>query len=576
MKNKKFVIILMLLCAVNSLPAQFARYNKTASVPSIYGVLDFIATHPINECAEKEQELKNIISAPNFDVNLRYNDYYPPLAYLVRKNHDYLGYFSKEYISDNVLKMLIEKGSRINTYDREGNSLMAFALETNNEYLSQWFIDSGIDLYKENKYSENIINKCIEEQNLSILKQITATADGKRMLNVDYQNQAIIVGNYEIVKHLYEEGVDINVNTLTVAPSIFRGNSRVYDYITQICANNAVNYTDLRKYKSLFPDKFSLIKSKIDKIYYDEVANIDYSFELIKQFVKTNAPMKDNTLFDHSFDFEKSNPSVENNIPVDKKMSEHELSITYRATYAQQFAEKHDGYDPDNKIIIANHIVDFNTIMVGLNTQIWDTYLKVINDGSFWNDVKAYIKEDFRTYEILNKDAEIHHYQIINAINMAEKYQNNNTFGNRSWFDETIGRLREKGKQLYNTWERDKAIYNADLEEANAMRAEIVQERKAKEEAEAAAQKFKEECLDCEIDKNKTILPHTKEDFLGITSEKPGKVYTKNGSVYEYGFDKNRKLIIGGIIFLDKCDTFDEMYEAFYKDCLKKKCPNYK
>jgi len=77
MKNSKFVIILILLCAVNPLAAQFAKFNKTAPVPPIYGVLDFLATHPISECAEKEQELKNIISAPNND---RYK--YSHLEYL--------------------------------------------------------------------------------------------------------------------------------------------------------------------------------------------------------------------------------------------------------------------------------------------------------------------------------------------------------------------------------------------------------------------------------------------------------------------------------------------------------------
>jgi len=557
MKYKKFILLLMFFCAVNSLTAQFGRFNKQEPIPPIYKILDFLATHPIRECAEKEIELKDIISVPNFDVNLRYNDFYPPLAYLVRKNYDYLGYFSKEYISDNVLMMLIEKGARINTYDREGNSLMAFALETDNEYLSQWFIDNGIDLGKTNKFSEDIINKCIDEQNFTILKQVTATVDGEKMLNVDYLNQAIKVGNFEIVKHIHEKGIDINVNTLTVAPGRFAGNSQLYDYITQICANNAVEYNDLRKHKMLFPDKFYLIKSKIDAIYYAEIKPIDHAFELIKQFVKMDEPEKTMMFFE--------SPSAQKkvDVPAENKISERELSISNRADYARKFIQKHSGYDPENKIILAYHILDFNTVMVGLNTVLLSTYLKVINDG-FWKKIIAESQKDFRTRDVLEKQLVAHDKQINDAFNMANKLDINNTFGKTWWFDEAMIELKRKGSQLHDIWERDKVIYKADQEKAKAKRQESIEI----ERVEAEQRKI-EICLQCRIDKTKTTIPK-KTEYILYTAEKPGKIFTENGEVYWYWWDEKKGLYVKGYIWNDYYDTYESMEARFVKECLSK------
>ena len=139
---------------------------------SVYIVLDFIAVHKKQECETAEQLLSLILSRKDFDVNFRYQSLLPPFAYLIRQNNDYLGKFSVDYISDNVLKMFIEKGAPVNTYDNEGNSLMSFAMETDNVFLQNYFIDAGIDLNRENKESKDALYFAIDKGDLSLVKRI--------------------------------------------------------------------------------------------------------------------------------------------------------------------------------------------------------------------------------------------------------------------------------------------------------------------------------------------------------------------------------------------------------------------
>ena len=113
----------------------------------IYLVMDFLATHPKSQCSQAEQILEAFLGRKDFDINLRHGSLVPPFAYLIRENYDHLGgRFSSNYISDNVLKMMIESGASVNTYNIDGGTLMSFAMDTKNAYLQSYFISQGIDL----------------------------------------------------------------------------------------------------------------------------------------------------------------------------------------------------------------------------------------------------------------------------------------------------------------------------------------------------------------------------------------------------------------------------------------------
>ena len=106
--------------------------------------------------------------------------------------------------------------------------------------------------------------------------------------------------------------------------------------------------------------------------------------------------------------------------------------------------------------------------------------------------------------------------------------------------------------------------------------ASAYQEVKESERRYAAEKRYKEQCLDCEMDEKRTTLPSKAQDFWGYTYDKPGRFVTKNGQNYYYYYGKNEGFLVKGFIFDDKYDTWEKMYDAFYKACLKSKCPDYR
>jgi hypothetical protein len=290
----------------------------------VYMVLDFIATHKKQECETAEQLLSFILSRKDFDVNFRYQSLLPPFAYLIRQNHTFLGGFSADYISDNVLKMFIEKGAPVNTYDNEGNSLMSFALETENKWLQQYFFDNNIDLSKKNKAGKDALYVAVETGNMELLEQILGasgsdpdynnavykaieihnTNAAKQILNksgvdLNYNNalyQSIETGNTEVAQHilsksglnlnfdealyksitkgntevvkqiLNKSALNLNLSTLRNAPESFRQYTEIYDLIAKICADKVSGFDNITLFRNKFGDKAGLVQEKLDVI----------------------------------------------------------------------------------------------------------------------------------------------------------------------------------------------------------------------------------------------------------------------------------------------------------------------
>jgi hypothetical protein len=281
---------------VNNDTVGIAAYRRTMTLNSdytvtLYKLLNFIATHKKTECPAAEDLFSFVVSHID-NINDRYGALLPPLPYLIRKNHDFLGGFDKNYISDNVLKLLIEKGSNINSYDGEGNSLMTFALETENEYLSQYFIEQGITLNKQNKSGQNVLSQAIDKQNIELVKQITATTEGQKMLNVNYLNQSIALGNFELVKLIHEKGIVITQRTLTIAPSKFKNNVELYNYLTALFAGQSSSLDDVKLFIKTFDDRFDLVKDKmyseIDKMKVAPLEKVKILIDLARCFSKKN------------------------------------------------------------------------------------------------------------------------------------------------------------------------------------------------------------------------------------------------------------------------------------------------
>jgi hypothetical protein len=273
-----------------------AEYRRTVTrysdyTATLYKLLNFIATHKKTECLAAEELLSFVI--PNIiNINDRYGSLLPPLPYLIRKNHDFLGKFDKDYISDTVFKLLIEKGANVNSYDKDGNSLMTFALETENQYLSQYFIEQGISLTKPNTSRQNVLSQAIDRQDVEIVKQIIATTDGQKMLDVSHLNQSIALGNLELVKLIREKGIEITQKTLTVKTSDFKNNTELYNYLTALFADQSSSFDDVKRFVKTFDDRFDLVKDKmyseIDKMQQVPLEKVKILMDLARCFSMKN------------------------------------------------------------------------------------------------------------------------------------------------------------------------------------------------------------------------------------------------------------------------------------------------
>jgi hypothetical protein len=103
-------------------------------------------------------------------------------------------------------------------------------------------------------------------------------------------------------------------------------------------------------------------------------------------------------------------------------------------------------------------------------------------------------------------------------------------------------------------------------------------EAQALREMDRQETEFKKKCLDCAMDTERSKTPKTKKDWLGFTVEKPGEFITQNGKSYLYYYDTNKGLRILNYetgFGTKKVETWDELYDAFYKQCLKDNCPGY-
>ena len=220
----------------------------------IYLLMDYIATHKKGSCDTAIRILRAFDSRSDWDANQRYRSELPPMNYLMRRNHDFLNqHFSKEYIDDEVLKILVNHGASVTSYTDEGQTLMTFALETGNQYLQSYFLKQGVNLMHEDDHGHDDLYRIIESGNLSLLKDS------------------------------YNHGsVKINVHTVKNEASSFSGNKDLYDFVTARCAEQASIYEDLVIFRQRFPDKKQLVANKYEALCRQESnAATDY-FQIMK------------------------------------------------------------------------------------------------------------------------------------------------------------------------------------------------------------------------------------------------------------------------------------------------------
>ena len=300
----------------------------------IYLVMDYLSTHPKQQCKVAEQVLDAFLARKDFDINLRYGTLMPPLAYLIRQNYDHLGgHFSADYISDSVIRKLIEAGASINTYTTDGGTLMAFARETNNEYLQSYFVGQGINLRHANDKGEDDTYRLIADGKLQLLQQ----AKQKGVLQLD-------------------------INTLKNEPKDFAHNKSLYDFIADHCASQAQSYEDITLFRKRFADRKQIVQKKYEAMALAEgekAKDLDQLAIVESRFPDLTSLLSSKKRSIYQQDCTKLNEIYQKALTHAKQNKEDNMS---HEPFLSKFIEtygNHHHYDPANKVPLAQTVEEF-------------------------------------------------------------------------------------------------------------------------------------------------------------------------------------------------------------------------
>ncbi len=203
----------------------------------IYRVMDYLATTPSANAEIGIEVLNLLLTQKKFDINRRYRSLPPPFSYLLSENYKFLGNkYSKDYLSTELIQILLSNGAVLNTYDENGASLLLFANSTENEYLQNYLVDHGININKvADNEGNNAVFSAIRDNNIPLLEKI--------------------VENY-----------NVRLTTNTVKDWTSKVSSDMFDFLIRQCADNAESYEDLVEFRSHFSDKKDLVLMKYEKI----------------------------------------------------------------------------------------------------------------------------------------------------------------------------------------------------------------------------------------------------------------------------------------------------------------------
>lgn len=217
----------------------------------IYRVMDYLATTPSSDSALGTEVLNLFFSRPDFDINRRYRTLPPPFSYLLSENFKYLGnHYDEDYLSIDLIFLLIDHGALLNTYDENGASLLLLANTTGNVRLQNYLVDNGVNIDKSaNESGDNAVVSAIRSSDLSLLRRI--------------------VENYNI--KLFSN--DVRDYISEVSPEM-------YEYLASECSHNAQSYEELTDFRNLFSDKKTMVQEKYESLARQEVSAAT-SYEMI-------------------------------------------------------------------------------------------------------------------------------------------------------------------------------------------------------------------------------------------------------------------------------------------------------
>lgn len=528
----------------------------------IYNVVENIATHKKSECQTAEALLKLMAAREDFNINMRYKDLLPPLNYLIWRNHNFLGKFSSDYISNEVLKTFIERGASVNTYDQDGNSLITFATETKNDYLAEYLVEKGIDLNRKTDEKGN-----------------------------DALYTAIDSGKLELVKKIVGSGVTFDINSLKNEPSSFRKYPELYNYIAQVCAdkineykdiklfqqkfidrkelvqhkyeklcvacaNAATDANDIKKCINLFPDVTKLLANRQNEIYKKDLEKL----EIIKQELLTPAKEQKANL---------ATLSINQKYPIKNFYTETQIlnnTFDREQFFLEYFISNYSDNDLSNQKPIAEGLYRMAFVSAAVQkTYDFYTYQRdgffatfLGEDGTFLDQGKA--EEDKR---ILNEAFKLCYSSPVLNVN--------------EFFSEARSLLEMQSENFITNVREAIAIHNKtmnrkDKEHQTFVVGSTSENRATNSESKASSTSQKNDELqlkncECEIDYNnrKNKIPRKGSDGA---SGGEGVIYLKNGDYTTIFKTKEGKWYAAGMSMFDSSfDTMEELFKYLVQKC---------
>lgn len=315
----------------------------------IYLLMDFIATHPTDSCAIAESLVEVFSEREDFDASLRYRDLMPPLTYLIRENYTFLdNSFKKGYISSKVIKLLVKKGASINSYNKDGSSLMSFARETQDTELQDFILGKGIDLTHNAENGKDDIYKVIEEGDVALLKKIISNNNTK-----------------------------VDVTTINNNLDKLVANKEMYETLASHCANHVSNYDELILFLQKFKEKKELVAQKYQEFAKNEMMNaksFDDVIAISKRYPDATSLIKEHKQYWYKKDCSRLLHSYELLLSHARNGSKEVLpEDDYPTQFIECYGNKYN-FDPENKLWIAKESSAYRNTVLAMNIDLTRSY----------------------------------------------------------------------------------------------------------------------------------------------------------------------------------------------------------
>ena len=490
----------------------------------IYLLMDYFATHKKNQCEVALKILRAFDSRSDWDANQRYRSELPPMNYLIRTNYEYLNQrFSREYIADDVLKILLDHGASVTSYTDKGQTLMTFAMDTDNQFLQTYLVEKGVNLMHQDDSGHDDLYRMVETGNLAVLQKA------------------------------YQQGtVQINVHTVKNDARDMARHRDVYDFVTGVCADQARTYEDITLFRSRFADKFPLVRGKYENLARAET-NAANDFDAINLVVQRYPDLdfitKDKRLQIYHNDAAAVEAAYKTAYSAAQNRKTTNIgSLRNLNDFIDNYG-KRGPYDPENMVPKAKKAVDFQDVCYGINMRVASVY-----HGEEYAFTALLLN---KPYYFDRKEAQRDTATMGRAIRAAHRGMNEDRDVFTLFYEDNIDALYRKQSQLFDS-------INKSIEFVN-------------EQNTAAVKKHRRQmCEACKVDGSRSTFPKGYvEAYRGIffsspaESETEGELSLKNGEscYWKYVFEPTGTIIVVRGRYPGTFSSVEEMVTTILQKC---------